>query len=197
MGNAHFDFLGKSKISYIVMIVVLAVSCVSFAVRGLNMGAEFTGGRAYVIRFDRPVQAEEVRMKLGCLLRLRRCRRFGDQLRGEAVRQREPDAHRDAVPYDDTSDEATSEVDRILYDALHGLYGYPITFENFRNTQNDINGILTADKIGPSIAKDMTWNAIYSVLFSLIAIGLYITLRFKKWQWASALRSRWPSMRWS
>ena len=64
MGNAHFDFLGKSKISYIVMIVVLAVSCVSFAVRGLNMGAEFTGGRAYVIRFDRPVQAEEVRMKL-------------------------------------------------------------------------------------------------------------------------------------
>lgn len=87
--------------------------------------------------------------------------------------------------YDDTSDEATSEVDRILYDALHGLYGYPITFENFRNTQNDINGILTADKIGPSIAKDMTWGAIWSVLFSLIAIGLYISLRFKKWQYAT------------
>ena len=51
--------------------------------------------------------------------------------------------------------------------------------------QTDVNGILTADKIGPSIAKDMTWNAIYSVLFSLIAIGLYITFRFKRWQWAS------------
>ncbi len=65
------------------------------------------------------------------------------------------------------------------------LYSYDISFEQFRNTQTDVNGILTADKIGPSIAKDMTWNAIYSVLFSLIAIGLYITFRFKRWQWAS------------
>ena len=184
MGNAHFDFLDKSKISYIVMIVVLAVSCVSFAVRGLNMGAEFTGGRAYVIRFDRPVQAEEVRMKLQDVFSgyedaanvSFEVKQYGNENQMRIVTQ---------YKYDDTSDEATSEVDRILYDALHGLYGYPITFENFRNTQNDINGILTADKIGPSIAKDMTWGAIWSVLFSLIAIGLYISLRFKKWQYAT------------
>ena len=184
MGNAHFDFLGKSKISYIVIIVVLAVSCVSFAVRGLNMGAEFTGGRAYVIRFDRPVQAEEVRMKLQDVFSgyedaanvSFEVKQYGNENQMRIVTQ---------YKYDDTSDEATSEVDRILYDALHGLYGYPITFENFRNTQNDINGILTADKIGPSIAKDMTWGAIWSVLFSLIAIGLYISLRFKKWQYAT------------
>ena len=48
-----------------------------------------------------------------------------------------------------------------------------------------IRDSITADKIGPSIAKDMTWNAIYSVLFSLLAIGLYITFRFKRWQWAT------------
>mgnify|MGYP002892340833 FL=1 len=87
--------------------------------------------------------------------------------------------------YDDTSDEATAEVEQIIYDAMKSLYSYDISFEQFRNTQTDVNGILTADKIGPSIAKDMTWNAIYSVLFSLIAIGLYITFRFKRWQWAS------------
>jgi len=87
--------------------------------------------------------------------------------------------------YDDTSDEATAEVEQIIFDALKPLYSYDISFEQFRNTQTDVNGILTADKIGPSIAKDMTWNAIYSVLFSLIAIGLYITFRFKRWQWAS------------
>ena len=131
MGNAHFDFLGKSKISYIVMIVVLAVSCVSFAVRGLNMGAEFTGGRAYVIRFDRPVQAEEVRMKLQDVFSgyedaanvSFEVKQYGNENQMRIVTQ---------YKYDDTSDEATSEVDRILYDALHGLYGYPITFENFR-----------------------------------------------------------------
>ena len=78
-----------------------------------------------------------------------------------------------------------AEVERIIYDAVAPLYSYDITFEQFRNTQTDVNGILNADKIGPSIAKDMTWNAIYSVLFSLIAIGLYITFRFKRWQWAT------------
>ena len=87
--------------------------------------------------------------------------------------------------YDDTSDEATADVERIIYEAMKPLYSYEISFEQFRNTQTDENGILNADKIGPSIAKDTTWNAIYSVLFSLIAIGLYITLRFKRWQWAS------------
>ena len=87
--------------------------------------------------------------------------------------------------YDDMSDEATAEVEQVIYDALKSLYSYPITFDQFRSTQTDVNGILTADKIGPSIANDMTWNAIYSVLFSLIAIGLYITFRFKRWQWAT------------
>ena len=76
-------------------------------------------------------------------------------------------------------------MEQIIFDALKPLYSYDISFEQFRNTQTDVNGILTADKIGPSIAKDMTWNAIYSVLFSLIAIGLYITFRFKRWQWAT------------
>ena len=61
--------------------------------------------------------------------------------------------------YDDTSDEATAEVEQIIFDALKPLYSYDISFEQFRNTQTDVNGILTADKIGPSIAKDMTWNA--------------------------------------
>ena len=87
--------------------------------------------------------------------------------------------------YDDTSDEATADVEKILYDAMKGLYTYDITFDQFCDTQTDENGILNADKIGPSIAKDTTWNAIYSVIFSLIAIGLYITFRFKRWQWAS------------
>ena len=76
-------------------------------------------------------------------------------------------------------------MERILYDAVQPLYSSEISFDQFRTTPTDLNGILTAAKIVPSIAQDMTWNAIYSVLFSLIAIGLYITFRFKRWQWAT------------
>lgn len=184
MSNSRFDFLGKTKLAYTIVLVVIALSCVSFAVRGLNMGAEFTGGRAYVVRFDRPVQAEEVRAKLQEVFSgyedaanvSFEVKQYGNENQMRIVTQ---------YKYDDTSDEATSEVDMILYNALGGLYGYPISFDNFRNTQNDINGIVTADKIGPSIAKDMTWGAIWSVLFSLVAIGLYISFRFKKWQYAT------------
>lgn len=184
MSNTHFDFLGKKKIAYAIALAIVLLSCISFGVRGLNLGAEFTGGRAFVVRFDRPVQAEEVREKLQEVFSgyedaanvSFEVKQYGNENQMRIVTQ---------YKYADTSDEATTEVDMILYNALSGLYGYPITFENFRNTQNDVNGILTADKIGPSIANDMTWGAIWSVLFSLLAIGIYITFRFKRWQWAT------------
>ncbi len=185
LNNTHIDFLNKRKISYIIAAAVIIVSCVSFVAQGLNLGAEFTGGRAYVIRFDKPVLAEDVRTNLhGAFSGLDadasktsyEVKQYGNERQMRIVTQ---------YKYDDTSDTATAEVEEIIYNALKPLYSYDISFENFSNTQNDENGIVTADKIGPSIASDMTWNAIYSVLFSLTAIGLYITFRFKRWQSAS------------
>ena len=183
--NTKIDFLSKRKVAYITVAVVLALSCISFAVRGLNLGAEFTGGRAYVVRFDQAVEAEQVRENLAAQFATvedadassisYEVKQYGGENQMRIVTQ---------YRFDDTSDDATAEVEEILYNAVKGLYTYDITFEQFRDTQTDENGILNADKIGPSIAKDTTWNAIYSVLFSLIAIGLYITLRFKRWQWA-------------
>ena len=186
LSNTHVDFIGLRKISYWVCGAVILVACVSFFARGLNLGAEFTGGRAYVVRFDQPVSAEEVRSNLSAA--------FGQLADADAssvsfeVKQYGNENQMRIVTqykYDDTSDEATGEVEEILYKALKPLYTYDISFDGFRNTQTDANGILTADKIGPSIASDMTWNAIWSVFFSLIAIGLYIAFRFKRWQWAS------------
>jgi len=186
LSNTKIDFLSKRKVAYITVAVILALSCVSFVVRGLNLGAEFTGGRAYVVRFDKAVEAEEVRQNLAAeFAKLAdadassisyEVKQYGGENQMRIVTQ---------YRFDDTSDEATAEVEQILYNAMKSLYSYEITFEQFRDTQTDENGILNADKIGPSIAKDTTWNAIYSVFFSLIAIGLYITLRFKRWQWAS------------
>ncbi len=186
LNNTKIDFLSKRKVAYITVAVVLALSCVSFVVRGLNLGAEFTGGRAYVVRFDQSVQAEEVRQNLAA--EFAKIEGADDATISYEVKQYGGENQMRIVTqyrYDDTSEEATAEVEEILYNAMKGLYTYDITFEQFRDTQTDENGILNADKIGPSIANDTTWNAIYSVLFSLIAIGLYITLRFKHWQWAS------------
>lgn len=186
LNNTHVNFLSKRKVAYWITTGLIVLSIISFFVRGLNLGAEFTGGRAYVVRFDKAVSAEEVRSNLEQAFSQIadadassisfEVKQYGNENQMRIVTQ---------YRYDDTSDEATGEVEQILYEALKPLYSYDITFDQFRNTQTDSNGILTADKIGPSIAKDMTWNAIYSVLFSLIAIGLYITFRFKRWQWAT------------
>ncbi len=186
LNNTHVDFIAIRKIAYVIAVAVIVVSGISLVTRSLNLGAEFTGGRAYVVRFDKPVSAEAVRQNLTQTFSQFadadasaisfEVKQYGNENQMRIVTQ---------YRYDDTSDEATSEVEKIVYDALKPLYSYDISLDNFRNTQVDANGIITADKIGPSIAKDMTWNAIYSVIFSLIAIGLYITFRFKRWQWAT------------
>ena len=186
LNNTHVDFISKRKLAYVISAAVIVLSIASFFVRGLNLGAEFTGGRAYVVRFDKAVSAEAVRANMEeAFSQITTAdassisfevKQYGNENQMRIVTQ---------YRYDDMSDEATAEVEQVIYDALKSLYSYPITFDQFRSTQTDVNGILTADKIGPSIANDMTWNAIYSVLFSLIAIGLYITFRFKRWQWAT------------
>lgn len=186
LANVHFDFVGKRKYSYIVMLVLILLSIGSFFVRGLNMGVDFTGGRIYVVRFDHNVSSEEVRdavsktfasienadaSNISCEVK-----QFGDENQMRIFTQ---------YKYDDTSEETTAEVDRLIYDAVKDLYKYDITFDQFKDTQDDVNGIISSNKIGPAIARDMIFNAFYAVLFSLIAIGLYIALRFKNWQWAT------------
>ena len=183
LSNVHFDFIGKRKIAYLVSGVIILAGVISLAFHGLNYGVEFTGGRTFVVRFDKNVSAEQVREALdGSFVDADAAKssfevkQYGNDNQMRIVTQ---------YKYDDTSEATTEEVETILYNALKPLYGYDITLDGFRSTQDDQNGIISAEKIGPAIAKDMTMGASLSVLFALIAIGLYITFRFRKWQWAA------------
>ena len=182
--NFKFDFIGKRKMSYIISGVIILVSVVSLFVQGLNLGVEFTGGRTFVVRFDQDVTAEQVRAQL--------TEAFADaedaaNASFEVKQYGEKNQMRIVTQYkhDDTSEATTEEVEILIYNALKPLYSYDITLDGFKNTQDDVNGIISADKIGPAIAKDMTTGAFFAIIFSLIAIGLYITVPFKKWQWAT------------
>ena len=183
LANVSFDFVGKRKMSYIVSGALVVLSIISLATLGLNTGVDFTGGRTYVVRFDQNVSAEEVRAALDKAL-------VSDDASKSSVEVKQYGAENQMriitqYKYDDTSEETTAEVDALIYEALKGFYTYPITLEGFTSTQEDVNGIISSEKIGPAIAKDMIYSALYAVLFSLIAIGLYITVRFKRWEWAT------------
>ena len=178
-----FDFIGKRKFAYITSGIIILAGVLSLAFHGLNYGVEFTGGRTFVVRFDQNVSAEQVRQALdGAFVGADAAtssvevKQYGAENQMRIVTQ---------YKFDDTSEATTEEVETILYNALKPLYGYDITLDGFRSTQSDNNGIVSADKIGPAIAKDMTTGAIFSLLFALVAIGLYIVFRFRKWQWAA------------
>ena len=183
LANVSFDFIGKRKSSYILSGSLILLSVISLATIGLNTGVDFTGGRTYVVRFDQTVSAEEVRSALektlvsdDATMSSLEVKQYGDENQMRIMTQ---------YKFDDTSEETTAEVDALIYDAVKGFYSYPISLDAFVSTQEDFNGIISSEKIGPAIAKDMVFNAFYAVLFSLIAIGLYITVRFKHWQWAT------------
>ena len=183
LSNVHFDFIGKRKFAYITSGIIILAGVLSLAFHGLNYGVEFTGGRTFVVRFDQNVSAEQVREALdGAFVGADAAtssvevKQYGKENQMRIVTQ---------YKFDDTSEATTEEVETILYNALKPLYGYDITLDGFRSTQSDNNGIVSADKIGPAIAKDMTTGAVFSLLFALIAIGLYIVFRFRKWQWAA------------
>ncbi|MBQ8864412.1 MAG: protein translocase subunit SecF, partial [Rikenellaceae bacterium] len=178
LSNTKIDFIKLRKVSYIISGVLIAATLISFAVRGFNYGVDFSGGRAYVVSFDQEVSDDQVREQLSTVF-------TGDDESFE-VKQYGSDNQKRIVTqylYDDQSDDATAMVNEMLYKALNPLFATSLTLDQFNSTQEVEYGIIQSDKVGPSVARDIKINSIISVLFSLLAIGLYIIIRFKKWQW--------------
>ncbi len=185
LANTNVNFIGIRKVSYIVSLVLIVASVISLSTRGLNYGVDFSGGRTFVVRFDQPVTADDVREGLQVVF---------DAAEGDAgeksfeVKQFGDDATMRIVTqyrHSDESDEATAQVEALLYEGVKGLYTQDLTIEEFTSTATNPNGIIQADMVGPSVAKDITRGAFISVFFALLAIGLYIIIRFKKWQWGA------------
>ena len=185
LANTKINFIGIRKISYMVSLVLVVLSIVSLSTRGLNYGVDFSGGRTFVVRFDQPVTADEVREGLQVVFdaaegdageKSFEVKQFGDDSQMRIVTQ---------YLHDDQSDDATAKVEALLYEGVKALYTEEISIDEFTSTATNPNGIIQADMVGPSVASDITRGAFISVFFALIAIGLYIIIRFKKWQWGA------------
>ncbi len=176
LSNTHIDFVGKRKYTYTISGVLIVATLVSFAVRGMSYGVDFSGGRAYVVRFDQNVGTNEVREALGT--------KFTDGLEVKQYGNNDQMRIVTQYKYQESGDEVTYEINTMLYESLSPLFATPLTIEEFMTTARNPYGIISSDNVGPSVANDIKRNAIIAVIFSLIAIGCYIAWRFKKWQWA-------------
>ena len=173
--NTRVDFLGKKKIAYIVSGVLIVASLVSIFTKGFTYGVDFTGGRTYVVRFDQPVTAEAVRAAaLAEFEGAVEVKQFGGESQMKITTQ---------YLVENESTEADAEVESKLYNALKGFFANELTFAEFTSTLDNPNGIISSDKVGPTIANDITRSAIIAVIIALFVIFAYIAFRFRGWTW--------------
>ena len=187
--DVHVNFLGIRKWAYGVSLLLIVIAAVSLMTRGLNYGVEFSGGRTFVIRFDQVISDNDVRYALDQTF-------MSDDVEGDAayksfeVKQFGSEAQMQKrittqYKYDDDSQDANTTVERLMYEALAPLFATPLTFEEFHSTATNPYGIISADMVGPSVASDITRNSFIAVFIGLFAIGIYIIIRFRRWQWGA------------
>ena len=174
--NTHFDFIAARKWSYIISGALIVISIVSIFTKGFTYGVDFTGGRTYVVRFDQPVTAEQVRDAAAAEFDgAVEVKQFGGESQMKITTQ---------YKNDQESTDVDAEVESMLYEALKPFFAEKdITLDEFRSTLDNPNGIISSDKVGPTIANDMKRDAIIAVILSLLVIFAYIAFRFKGWTW--------------
>ena len=174
MTNTHFDFMGTNKKSLIIVSAIIVVCIGSFAIRGLSHSIDFTGGRNFKVQFENPVEPEQVRELISS--------KFGDANVSVIAIGTDKKTVRISTNYriEDEGNNVDSEIESYLYETLKPVLTQNITLETFIDRDNHTGGsIVSSQKVGPSIADDIKTGAIYSVVLALLAIGLYILLRFR------------------
>lgn len=168
--NTHFNFLGARKISFTVVGVMIVLIVGSFFLRGLNQGIDFSGGRNYVVQFDHPVKTHELQTKLAPLFN-------GAQV--SVITIDDDTKVRISTNYKIDSDDENidNEITDILYTGLKDEIG-SMSKADFSTTNENI-GIMSSQKVGPTVANDMRTDAVIAVLLSLVAMFLYILVRFR------------------
>ena len=184
MQNAKYNFMGAYKKTYAIWGVIAVVCVGSFFVRGLSQSIDFTGGRNYVVTLDKQTPVEDVRKAMaGAFINT-----IGEKANQEANTSvialgTDGKTVRISTNWDIESNnpEVDDKAETILYNALKkaGLVSQE-NVESFKNPDVRQGGsIISSAKVGPSVAKDITHGAIISVCIALVAIFLYILLRFR------------------
>ena len=174
MQDVHFPFMGIYKKTFTVLAALIVIFIVSFGVRGLSRSIDFTGGRNYVIAFEKAVEPEQVRAVLD--------QAFPGCTSSALALGTDHKTIRVSTNYKIESNSPTvdDEAETLLFSALKKAN--LVTQKDVQAFKNpDIRqggSIISSTKVGPSVAKDITYGAILSVLIALVAIFLYILARF-------------------
>ena len=184
MQNAHYNFMGSYKKAFTIWGAAAVIFCIFFAVRGLSQSIDFTGGRNYVVTLDKETPVEEVRKALAGAFVNTMGENEGKEANTSAIALgADGKTVRISTNWDIESNnpDVDDQAETILFNTLKkaGLVSQE-NVDAFKNPDIRQGGsIISSQKVGPSVAKDITYGAIISVIIALIAIFLYILLRFR------------------
>ena len=169
--NTKISFLSQRKVSFSIVGIVAAVVVISFFVRGLNQGIDFSGGRNYIVKFEKPVSTTEIQKALQP--------EFPNSS-VSVITIQSSNQVRVSTNYKIESEDPNTEkeITDKLYNSLKPFLRDGMTPEEFSTTDAS-QGVVQSQKVGPSIANDMRNDAYIAVVLSLIAMFLYILLRFR------------------
>jgi SecD/SecF fusion protein len=173
--NPAYDFLKGRKLLYTVTIAIAVICLSAFVFRGMNQGIDFTGGRNYKVHFDKEINTVQAQELLDPY--------FEDHT-PSVITIGTADQVRISTNYKIESNELSveGEITQKIYDALNEFLPQGTTYEEFINPDNGY--ILSSQKVGPSVADDIKTSAIWAIFVAVIAIGLYILLRFRDFSYS-------------
>jgi SecD/SecF fusion protein len=198
--DKHYRFIDIRKTSFIICAIFLVVSLASLGIRGLNLGIDFKGGRNYVVQFDDPsIKVEDVREALSESRVNIDANAIHSALAMREGQEVEPWSTPEVKTYgtngqvkvttkflinnDNTAVDSVIQV--ILYNNLKDLYQSNLTMSQF-SSEDETVGILSTQKVGATIASDVTRKSIWAIVVALALMFVYIAIRFKKWQYGVA-----------
>jgi len=170
--DTKVDFMGIRKWMYGISIALILISCVSFATRGFSLGIDFSGGRNYVVAFDKAVNSDNVRRMLE--------KGFDGDV-PQVITIGSENQVRIATKYkiNDNAPTIDYEIEGKIYENLKPLLKSSVTKDEFIK-----DNIKSSQKVGPTVADDIKRSAIWAVILAIFGIGIYIFIRFKEWGYA-------------
>jgi SecD/SecF fusion protein len=174
--KVNFDFIALRRKMYIASGVLIFIGIISLATKGLNFGVDFSGGRTYVVRFDAPVNTNDIRSGLSA--------EFGEAPEVKTFGSSNQVKITTKYMINEDTQAADSIVESKIFNGVKKFYTTDMSFDDFTaDDDTKVLGRLSSQKVGPTIADDIKQGAVLAVFFALVIIFIYIAIRFKKWQY--------------
>ncbi len=175
-------FIEKRKFAYIISGILTVICLASIVVNGFKLGVDFEGGRNYVVKFDKTVDAAQAEASLSQLFQTKDGKNNSVDVKtfGTSNQLKITTDYK----IDDESLAADQEIEAKLFEGLKSNYPTGYTLDKFKSAEGDNLGIVSSTKVGPSVADDIKIGGTFAVLASLLGIFIYILFRFRRWQFS-------------